>query len=180
MYRGIAVERCYQVAVRYLSQPRGATYYWWGAQIPPTEQEITALLASNTNRYQWPWPAPVNVVVLDRGAERVTVIWNASNQPQEVALPAYSRAAQIVDNYGRSAPLTASNGYYPLRLEASRNNSDPRDSTFYLVGGSPQIIVEDMNQAVAPAPTATQTPGPSPTPFNTFVPTPRPAVPGRP
>jgi hypothetical protein len=170
----------YQTAARYLQNPRGATYYWWGAQVPPTEQEVSALLASNTNRYQWPWPAPVNVVVLDRGTERVTVIWNTAAQPADVALPAQSRAAQIVDKYGRSAPLTATNGYYPLRLEPSRNNSDPRDPTAYLVGGSPSIIVEDMTQAVAPAPTFTPTPGPSPTPHATFVPTPRPAAPPRP
>ena len=165
----------YQTAVRYLQQPRSATYYWWGSQVPPTEQEVTALLQSNVNRYQWPWPAPVNVVVLDRGAERVTVVWNASPQPQSVSLPAQSRAAQLVDKYGRVAPLAARDGYYDLSLEPSRNNSDPRDPTAYLVGGSPWLIVEDATQPIAPAPTYTPTPGPSPTPHATFVPTPRPA-----
>jgi hypothetical protein len=167
----------YQVAARYFQQPRAATYYWWGSQVPPTEQEITGLLTSNVNRYQWPWPAAINVVVLDRGNERVTVIWNAGPQAADVALPAQSRVAQLVDKAGQSRPLAANNGYYPLRLEASRNNSDPRDPTAYLVGGSPSIIVEDMTQAVAPAPTFTPTPGPSPTPHATFVPTPRAAVP---
>jgi hypothetical protein len=114
----------------------------------------------------------VNVVVLDRGTERVTVVWNGSNQPAEYALPAQSRVAQLVDKFGRSAPLQATNGYYPLSLEPSRNNSDPRDPTAYLVGGSPWIVVEDMTQAVAPAPTFTPTPGPSPTPHATFLPTP--------
>jgi hypothetical protein len=162
----------YQTAVRYLGNVRGATYYWGGSQVPPSEQEISGLLASNVNRFQWPWPARVNVVVLDRGAERVTVVWNGSNQPAEYALPAQSRAALRVDKFGRSAPLQATNGYYPLSLEPSRNNSDPRDPTAYLVGGSPWIIVEDMTQAVAPAPTYTPTPGPSPTPHATFLPTP--------
>jgi hypothetical protein len=107
----------------------------------------------------------------------VTVIWNGSPLPAEVALPAQSRGAQLVDKYGQSRPLTATNGYYPLSLETSRNNSDPRDPTAYLVGGSPWLIVEDMTQAIAPAPTYTPTPGPSPTPHATFVPTPRAAAP---
>jgi hypothetical protein len=80
----------------------------------------------------------------------------------------------VVDKYGRARPLAASNGYYPLSLEPSRNNSDPRDPAAYLVGGSPLIIVEDATQAIAPAPTYTPTPGPSPTPHPTYVPTPQP------
>ena len=142
----------YQVAVKYLQGVRAAVYSWAGSQVPPSEQEITTLLASNTNRYQWPWPAPVNTVVLDRPGQRVTVIWNASPQPVQVALPATGRAAQLVDKYGQARPLVASNGAYPLTLEPSRNNSDPRDTTLYLVGGSPWIVVEDLSAALAPAP----------------------------
>jgi hypothetical protein len=147
----------YQVAVKYLQQPRSAVYYWGGSQVPPSEQEITALLASNTNRYQWPWPAPLNVVVLDRGTQRVTVIWNAGPQAMQVSLPASGRSAQIVDKYGQARPLAAVNGGYPLNLEPTRNNSDPRDPSLYLVGGSPWIIVEEMGQALALAPTLAAT-----------------------
>lgn len=154
----------YQVAARYLQHARAATYHWSGSRTPPSEQEIGALLASNTNRFQWPWPGPANVVVLDRGAERVTVIWNASSQPVQFALPAQSSAAQLVDKYGRSAPLAARDGHYLLSLEPSRNNSDPRDPTLYLVGGSPWIIVEDVARPAVPTPMLTATPVPSPTP----------------
>jgi len=188
----------YQVGVKYFQQVQRATYYWWGSHIPPTEEEITRLLASNENRYQWPWPAPVNVVVLEKGTQRLTVIWNASPEAVQVALPAYSRRAEIVDKYGRVAPLVARDGYYQLQLEPSRNNSDPRDRTLYLVGGSPWIIVEDMAQAITPAPTLTftptppptatptvtllpgQTPSPSPTPTPTATPSPTASVTGTP
>src|SRR5204863_2615577 len=107
------------------------------------------------------------VVVMDKAPQRVTVIWNSGPQPGTVSLPAYSRSATIVDKYGREQPLTATNGYYQLNLEQSRNNSDPRDRTLYLVGGSPWIIVEDMSQAIAPAPTLTFTPTPTPSPTAT-------------
>jgi len=153
----------YQTGVKYFQGARSATYYWWGSNVPPTEQEISNLLASDANRFQWVWPAPVNVVVLDKRPQRLTVIWNASPQPMQVSLPAFSTSAQIVDKYGRAAPLAARNGYYELSLEPSHNNSDPRDRTLYLVGGSPSIIVEDMTQAITPAPTLTFTPTPSPT-----------------
>jgi hypothetical protein len=57
-----------------------------------------------------------------------------------------------VDKYGQARPLAATNGAYPLTLEPSRNNSDPRDATLYLVGGSPWIVVEDLSAALAPVP----------------------------
>lgn len=167
----------YQVAVRYFQQVRAAYYYWWGANIPPTDPEIANFLVTDENRFQWPWPAAINVVVLDKGPQRLTVVWNAGPEPGEVLLPAYSRSARLVDKYGREGALAAQGGYYRLPLEPSRNNSDPRDRTLYLVGGSPWIVIEDMTQPVTPAPTLTftatpvptatftATPGPSPTPL---------------
>jgi hypothetical protein len=162
----------YQVAVRYLQHARGAMYYWWGASTPPTEAEIDRLLGSISGRSQWPWPAPVNVVVVDRVVDRVTVIWNSSPEPVQLELPAQSRVAHVIDKYGRMAPLIADGGYYPLNLEPSRNNVDSRDRTLYLVGGSPLIIVEDMSQQIVPAPTKTVTPTPTPSP--TPIPSPTP------
>jgi hypothetical protein len=138
----------YQVAARYLQGARSATYTWGGSQPPPTQADLDALLASNTNRFQWPWPAAVNVVVLDRGPQRVTVVWNASPDRVQFALPAQSgAAAQIVDKNGEIAQVVARDGAYSLNLEPSRNNSDPRDPTLYLVGGSPLIIVEELSAA---------------------------------
>jgi hypothetical protein len=161
----------YQVAVRYLQNVRAATYSWAGSQIPPSEQDITTLLASNASRFQWPWPAPVNQVTLDRGSERVTVVWNASPQPVQLALPARSSSASLVTKYGQVTTIAPQNGSYQLNLEPSRNNSDPRDPSLYLVGGSPLIVVEDVTQPTAtPIPTAT--PAPSPTPAPTPIPPP--------
>lgn len=164
----------YQTAVRYLQSPRSAAYSWGGSQSPPTEQEIAALLASNTNRFQWPWPAPVNTVVFDRESERVTVVWNASPQAVQFVLPARSASARLVTKYGQVTTIIAQNGGYALSLEPSRNNSDPRDPTLYLVGGSPLIVVEDVTQPT-PTPVPTQVPRPTTAPIPT--PTPVPAAP---
>ena len=166
----------YQVGTRYIQNARSATYYWAGSQIPPSDQEISGLLASNANRFQWPWPAPVNVVVVDRGPQRVTIVWNASPQPVQFGLPARGGSAQLVTKYGQVTPLVAQNAQYQLNLEPSRNNTDPRDRTLYLVGGSPLIILEDVTQP-PPTPFATSTPTPAPTLAPTITPTPVPTPP---
>jgi len=137
--------------VRYLQGTRAATYSWAGSHFPQTDDEVSALLASNANRKQWPWPAAVNQVVLDRENQRVTVVWNASPNPTEVALPAQGATAQLVDKRGQVTTVTPQAGVYRLSLEPSRNNSDPRDPTLYLVGGSPLILVEDLPSS-APSP----------------------------
>src|SRR5581483_8915296 len=90
----------YQTGVKYFQGVRSAFYYWWGAGMPPSDTEISNELSSNANRFQWPWPAAVNVVVMDKAPQRITVIWNASPQAGAVALPAYSASARIVDKYG--------------------------------------------------------------------------------
>jgi hypothetical protein len=134
----------YQVAVKYLQGAHSAVYSWNGSQVPPSEAEISALLASNTNRVQWPWPSAANAVVLERGSERITVVWNASPEPIQIAIAARTGSAQLVDRSGQVTPIVPSNGQYSLRLEQSRNNSDPRDTSLYLVGGSPMILVETL------------------------------------
>lgn len=125
---------------------------WLASATPPTEDQITVLLASNANHHQWPWPAPVNLVTMERGAERISVVWNASPEPVSVALPARAPTAWLIDKYGRTTDLTPRDGAYTLLLEPSRNNSDPRDPSLYLVGGSPWIVVEDLTQALESSP----------------------------
>jgi hypothetical protein len=134
----------YQVAVRYFQNTRRATYWWAGSQMPPTDQEIASLVASVSGHYQFIWPAPANAVTIERDTDRVTVVWNGTNQPAQIAIPAIAASAQLVDKYGRVTAIAPENGAYQLALEPSRNNSDPRDPSLYLVGGSPWILVENI------------------------------------
>jgi len=141
----------FQTAVRYLSAPTSAVYTWDGASDPPTEAQITQLLRSNDHRTQWIWPAAVNWVTLERGAERVTVAWNASPQLVTAHLPATVKSAQVIDKFGKdTGEVVAQNGQYSLELYPTNNNTDPRDPSAYLVGGDPRILVE----RVTPLPTA--------------------------
>jgi hypothetical protein len=148
----------YQVAATYFSNVRSASYSWTGAE-PPTQAQIEALLRSNEGKYQFVWPAAVNKVVMDRGSSKVTVVWNASPQKTSASVPASAASAKLVDKVGNVRAITPVNGVYQLDLEPSANNSDPRDPSLYLVGGSPQILVEDVSGgANPPAPTATAVP----------------------
>lgn len=145
----------FQTAVRYMSAATSAVYTWDGAADPPTDDQLAGLLQNNALHSQWLWPAAVNRVTMERGAERVSVIWNASPRLVTARIPATARSAQVIDKFGRdSGEVVAQNGQYSLELYPSNNNSDPRDPTEYLVGGDPRLIVE----RVAPLPTTVDAP----------------------
>lgn len=145
----------FQTAVRYMSAPTSAVYTWEGAADPPTEDQLTQVVQSNAKRTQWAWPAAVNRVTLERGAERVTVVWNASSKLVTGRIPAVTKSAQVIDKLGRdTGEVIAQNGQYQLELQPSSNNTDPRDPSVYLVGGDPRILLEH----VTPLPTAVDAP----------------------
>lgn len=135
----------YQTAVRYMSAPTSVVYTWDGAADPPTDDQVTKLLQSNAHRTQWIWPAAVNRVTLERGAERVSIVWNASPKLMTAHIPAVATSAQVVDKFGRdTGEAVAHNGQYDLELAPSSNNTDPRDPSVYLVGGEPRLLVEKV------------------------------------
>jgi hypothetical protein len=135
----------YQTAVRYMSLPTSAVYTWDGANDPPTDDQLSQLIQSNTNRTQWIWPAAVNRVTMERGPERVTVVWNASPKLVTGRIPAMTRSAQVIDKFGRdTGEVVARDGQYQLELYPTTNNTDPRDPGAYLVGGEPRLIVEKV------------------------------------
>lgn len=108
-----------------------------------TEDEITALLASTAARPQFVWPGALNGVRMSRGADRVTVLWNASAAPLTAGVPSSVAAATLVDKHGRSQPLTCGpDGAFRLTLAPATNNTDARDERLILVGGDPLILIE--------------------------------------
>jgi hypothetical protein len=101
------------------------------------------------------WPSAVNRVVLERGIERVTVVWNASPRAVTARIPAIAKSAMVVDKFGRdTGEAVAQNGQYSLELAPAANNTDPRDASLYLVGGDPKLLVE----RVTPLPTSVDAP----------------------
>ena len=145
----------YQTAVRYLSNPTSVSYVVGSSDEPLSAEQESTLLRTGMVHSQFIWPAAVNRVILERGAERVTVIWNAAPQPATARWPAESSSANVVDKFGRSTgELIARDGFFTLALGPSLNNTDPRDRSLYLIGGDPRIVVE----RVTPLPTSVDAP----------------------
>ncbi|HHX65944.1 MAG TPA: hypothetical protein GX702_13765 [Chloroflexi bacterium] len=133
----------YQVAASELSHVTDAQYFWSGSATPPTENEITALLASSKHYPQFVWPGALNGVRMRRGDDRVTVLWNATAEPLEVGVPSGAAKATLVDKFGQRQTLTRSaDGAYYLTLAPATNNTDVRDPSLTLVGGDPVILIE--------------------------------------
>jgi hypothetical protein len=133
----------YQVAATYFSNVKSASVSWSAAQIDQA-------LHSADNKTQFVWPDPLTRVTMDRGNQRVTVVWNNTLQKLSTAVPAAGASAKLVDRVGNVKTVSAVNGAYALDLEPSTNNSDPRDTSLYLVGGPPLILVEDATGAAPP------------------------------
>lgn len=159
----------YSFATHTFSGVSNVVYSWSGSATPPTPAQVTALLNSDTGRTQWPWPGAVNQVTMRRGNDKITVVWDASPQPATATIPVTGGTPVVYDKLGQQQPTPApTNGAYQFVLQPSTNNSDPRDPSLYLVGGSPVILIEQgaFNGSTAPppsgsttAPTATVNPG---------------------
>lgn len=133
----------YKVAIRELSGVEDAQYFWSGSATPPTEDEITALLASTSSRAQFVWPGALNGVRMRRGDDRVTVLWNATAAPLVVGVPSSVPTATAIDKFGEERVLAlGEDGAFRLTLAPATNNTDARDPSLVLVGGDPLILVE--------------------------------------
>jgi len=152
----------YTFATHTFSGVSDVVYSWTGSAVPPTAAQVAALVSSDSGRTQFPWPGAVNEVTMRRGNDKITVVWNGSPQPATATLPATGGTPLVYDKLGNAQPAPAPlNGAYQFALQPSTNNSDPRDPSLYLVGGSPVILVE---QGAFSTPIPTPMPAPSPQP----------------
>lgn len=133
----------YQTAVRELSNTRNAQYFWNGSASPPTEDELTALLASSREQPQFVWPGALNGVRMIRGRDRVTVLWNVTAAPLQIGIPSSTSEAYTINKYGDKRLLTRrSDDSYRLTLDAATHNTDNRNESLIMTGGDPLILVE--------------------------------------
>ncbi len=81
----------------------------------------------------------VNLWGTPRG--KISLVWNRTPDPVTYTLSAAMPSATLVDRWGLTRTLTATQGVYSLTLPAATANlgSDPDD---YIVGGDPLILIE--------------------------------------
>ncbi len=87
-------------------------------------------------------PGDLREVVFDQGAQRVTVVWDASPNAISIQVPAAGTGATLYDKLGNAQPLSASGGVYGVNLPGATMHTDQDNPNAYLIGGSPSIIVE--------------------------------------
>ncbi|HEV7213541.1 MAG TPA: hypothetical protein VGP33_00340, partial [Chloroflexota bacterium] len=89
-------------------------------------------------------PGDLREVVFDRGASRVTVLWDAAPTPISVLLPAAgSGQAQQGGPRGNFEAVSAGAGGFALSLPGATMHTDLTNPSAYLIGGSPVVLVEN-------------------------------------
>jgi hypothetical protein len=95
----------------------------------------------------------MNVVYLEQPslARRLSVVWNASPDPQTTALLALGTTAQRMDRFGAVSPLAIDDdGQIRLSLPPATANTIPGYPSAYFIGGEPTIVVEPLPDDYAP------------------------------
>lgn len=123
----------YQVAASYMVSPTMATSHTY----PNGTRRVTL------------WGTP-------RG--KLSVLWNTSPDELDFSYPAILPTAQLVDRWGVTQTITATDGGYNLALPGATANL-ARNPDDYIIGGEPYLLIEaDTNPPTAtldPLPTTT-------------------------
>jgi hypothetical protein len=114
----------------------------------------------------------VHLVVFERPEDTVSVLWNIARTPRYLTVNAIADEALLVDEMGRTQPITAERGLYSLELPpATCSDGD------CFIGGPPRLIVErgapDQRQPLIVRPTITPIPTPLPNPIQVLAVSPR-------
>jgi hypothetical protein len=87
----------------------------------------------------------VEQIVMRRGIERISVVWNRSSARTTTnRMGAAALTATLVEQNGSTATIRAANGQYDLPLEAASSNIG-NDAADYLAGGPAVIVVENLS-----------------------------------
>jgi hypothetical protein len=84
----------------------------------------------------------VTRVTMQRGGERVTVLWTMSPGGATATVDALGSQALKVNKWGEANPIQAEGGRFTIGLSPATANSNEHDRRDYVVGGEPVILVE--------------------------------------
>ena len=119
---------------------------------------------ANASRAQLVDEGSINRVYLEQPAlgRRMTALWNTSPQPREALIPALGAAAEAMDKFGQTRPLSvAEDGYIHVTLAGATANTIPGYPNSYFIGGEPVLVLEPLSVGYEPyAPTLANLPLP--------------------
>jgi hypothetical protein len=84
----------------------------------------------------------VTKVTMQKGDERVTVLWTMSPGGGTASIDALGARALRVDKWGEAEPIQAADGRFTIELSGATANSNSGNRADYVVGGNPIILVE--------------------------------------
>ena len=106
--------------------------------------QIAAQYFSNFHSATLFAPGDLREVVFDRGASRVTVLWDAAPTPINVLVASAGNGqAQQGGPLGNFQSVSAGSGGFALNLPGATMHTDLTNPTAYLIGGTPVILVEN-------------------------------------
>jgi len=90
---------------------------------------------------------PARIVTITDGKEKVTVAWTTQPQATDVSVVPAGTSAQLVSKLGAvtnlSLPTDPNQVNYVLHLPPATANTDDANPNDYIIGGDPQILVEN-------------------------------------
>jgi hypothetical protein len=93
----------------------------------------------------------VTTVTMQRGGERVTVLWTMSPGGATASIEAMGSQALRVNKWGEAETIQAEGGRFTMGLAPATANSNSGDRNDYVVGGDPVILVERTDGDVGAA-----------------------------
>lgn len=116
--------------------------------------QVASQLFSHATSVSMQGNATVERVDIQRGGQRVSVLWNRTAAPTTAQVPATYPGAVVIDPTGARRGISASGGSFNVALSAATANlgSHPAD---FIIGGTPQILVQGPThlEIDRPAPT---------------------------
>ena len=102
---------------------------------------------------------PVRIVTITAGKQKVTIAWTTQPQASDVSVVPSGASAQLVSKLGVATnlplPTDPNQLNYTLHLPPATANTDDANPNDYIIGGDPQILVENgIGDAVNLSPTA--------------------------
>jgi hypothetical protein len=128
-------------------------------------QVAATYLVSPTSVTRTPDDPVMRVSLWGTPRGRVVVLWNETSTTAVYTLPAAVDTAMVVDRWGNTSSVAATDGYFTFTLPSATANllSNPDD---YIIGGDPLIVVE--SEMVNQPPTSTVDALPQTTYSSTF------------
>jgi hypothetical protein len=98
----------------------------------------------------------IDSVTLHKPGAIITVAWDQKPTAAAITIAALGGATGVYSKLGAFSPASAQGGQFHFTLAPATGNTDQHDRGDYVIGGSPLILVQTMQEPAAPSPDNTR------------------------